>query len=58
MSIGGALGLSILAAALATLVYWLCGRSTLPAWAVMFLTLLVFGLVLLAGPTLTIQVGR
>jgi uncharacterized protein (DUF983 family) len=59
MTIQGSVGLSILAALLAALVYTLLNPPvTWRPFVVWFVTFLVFALVLLTGPTLTIQVGR
>jgi hypothetical protein len=48
----------VLAAAFATLAYVLCGRAALPAWLCTFVMLLVFGVILVLGATLTVTIGR
>jgi hypothetical protein len=59
MTIQGSVGLAFLAALLAALVYTLLNPPvTWRPFIVWFFTFLVFALVLLAGPTLTIQIGR
>lgn len=50
MTIGPATVIAAIAAALATLVWWLAGRLGMPAWAGMFLFGLVLLLVFAAGP--------
>lgn len=50
MTIGPATVLAAIAAALATVVWWVCGRLAAPAWLTMFLYGLVLVLVILAGP--------
>lgn len=50
MTIGPATILAIIAAALATLLWWVCGRLALPAWLGMFLFGVALVLVMLAGP--------
>jgi hypothetical protein len=50
MTIGPATLVALIAAALATLVWWLCGRLAAPAWVGMFLFGLILVLVILAGP--------
>lgn len=50
MTVGSATLTAAAAAALATLVWWLCGRLALPAWVGMFLFGLVLLLVFAAGP--------
>ncbi len=50
MSVGPATILGILAAALATLVWWLCARLAAPAWLGMFLFGAILVIVILAGP--------
>ena len=51
MTIGPATLLAAIAAALATLVWWLL-KSRLPDWACMFLFGLILVLVMIAGPLL------
>ena len=50
MTIGPATLLAIIAAALATLLWWLAARLALPAWAGMFLFGVGLAVVILAGP--------
>lgn len=50
MTIGPATIIAILAAALATLVWWIAARLNAPAWACMFLFGVILVLVVLAGP--------
>ena len=50
MTIGPATVLSIIAAALATLLWWAATRLALPAWVGMFLFGLALALVIIAGP--------
>lgn len=50
MTIGPATVLAIIAAALATLMWWVASRLALPAWLCMFLFGIVLVLVMLAGP--------
>jgi hypothetical protein len=50
MTIGSSTVLAIVAAALATLVWWVAGRLNAPGWACQFLFGAVLVLVLLAGP--------
>lgn len=50
MSIGPATIMAIIAAALATLLWWLAARLSLPAWVGMFLFGVGLALVILAGP--------
>jgi len=52
MSIGPATLLAIIAAALATLLWWIAGRVGLPAWLGMFLFGVALALVVIAGPIL------
>lgn len=50
MTVGSATITALAAAALATLVWWICGRLAAPAWLTMLLFGLVLVLVVLAGP--------
>lgn len=50
MSIGPATILALIAAALATLLWWLSARLALPAWVGMLLFGTALALVILAGP--------
>lgn len=50
MTIGPATLLGIIAAALATLLWWAAARLALPAWVGMFLFGLALVVVMLAGP--------
>lgn len=50
MTIGPATVLAIIAAALATLAWWVANKFGLPAWVGMFLFGLLLVLVMLAGP--------
>lgn len=50
MSIGPATVLAIIAAVLATFLWWLAARLALPAWVGMFLFGIGLALVILAGP--------
>ena len=50
MSIGPATILAIIAAALATFLWWVAGRLALPAWLGMFLFGIGLALVIIAGP--------
>ena len=50
MTVGPATILGIIAAALATLVWWIAGRLNAPAWVCMFLFGLLLVVVMLAGP--------
>ena len=50
MTIGPATIMGIIAAALATLLWWLAVRLALPAWVGMFLFGVGLALVILAGP--------
>jgi hypothetical protein len=50
MSVGPATLLAIVAAALATLLWWLAARLALPAWVGMFLFGVALAVVVLAGP--------
>ncbi len=50
MTIGPATIMAIIAAALATLLWWVAGRLALPAWLGMFLFGVGLALVILAGP--------
>jgi hypothetical protein len=50
MSIGPATIMAIIAAALATLLWWVAARLALPEWACMFLFGVGLALVILAGP--------
>lgn len=50
MTIGPATILSLIAAVLATLGWWVCGRLALPAWVGMLVFGLLLVLVMLAGP--------
>ena len=50
MTIGPATVLALIAAGLATLVWWICGRLSAPAWLGMLLFGLLLVLVMLAGP--------
>ncbi len=50
MSVGPATIMAIIAAALATLLWWIAARLALPAWACMFLFGVALVLVALAGP--------
>lgn len=50
MTIGPATLLGIIAAALATLVWWIASRLAAPAWLCMFLFGLILVVVMLAGP--------
>lgn len=52
MTIGPATLLGIIAAALATLVYWIARRLAAPDWLCMFLFGLLLVVVMLAGPLL------
>jgi hypothetical protein len=59
MTIEGSVGLSILAALLTAIVYTVLNPPiTLRPFVVWFVTFFVFALVLFAGPTLTVTVGR
>jgi uncharacterized membrane protein YhfC len=59
MTITGSVGLALLAALLGAMVYTILNPPmTWRPFVVWFITFFVFALVLLAGPTLTIQVGR
>ena len=50
MSIGPATILAIIAAALATLLWWIAARLALPAWACMLLFGIGLAVVIIAGP--------
>lgn len=50
MSIGPATIMAIIAAALATLLWWIATRLALPAWVGMFLFGIGLAVVILAGP--------
>ena len=50
MSIGPATILAIIAAALATFLWWVAARLALPAWLGMFLFGIGLALVIIAGP--------
>lgn len=50
MTIGPATLLGIIAAALATLVWWIASRLAAPAWLALFLFGLILVVVMLAGP--------
>ena len=50
MSVGPATIMAIIAAVLATLLWWIAGRLALPAWVGMFLFGIGLALVILAGP--------
>jgi hypothetical protein len=50
MSIGPATIMAIIAAALATLLWWVAARLALPQWVGMFLFGVALALVILAGP--------
>lgn len=50
MTIGPATLMAIIAAALATLLWWIAARLALPAWMGMFLFGIGLALVVLAGP--------
>jgi len=50
MTFGSATLTGIVAAALATLLWWLCARFGLPAWLGMFLFGVALVVVMLAGP--------
>lgn len=50
MSIGPATILAIIAAVLATLLWWAAGRLALPGWVGMFLFGVALALVIIAGP--------
>jgi hypothetical protein len=50
MTIGPATIMAIIAAALATLLWWIAARLALPAWLGMFLFGVGLALVILAGP--------
>lgn len=50
MSIGPATALAIIAAVLATLLWWVAARLALPAWVGMFLFAVGLALVIIAGP--------
>jgi hypothetical protein len=50
MTIGPATILAIVAAALATLLWWIAARLALPAWVGMFLFGIGLAVVILAGP--------
>ena len=50
MSIGPATLMAIIAAVLATFLWWLAARLALPAWVGMFLFGVGLALVILAGP--------
>ena len=50
MSIGPATILAIIAAVLATLLWWAAGRLALPAWVGMFLFGIGLAVVMIAGP--------
>lgn len=50
MTVGNATITAAIAAALATLVWWVAGRLNAPAWACQFLFGLFLVLVVLAGP--------
>lgn len=50
MSVGPVTIFSIVAAALATLLWWAAGRLGAPAWVCMFLFGVALALVILAGP--------
>jgi hypothetical protein len=52
MTIGPATLMAIIAAALATLLWWIAARLALPAWVGMFLYGIALALVILAGPLL------
>jgi hypothetical protein len=59
MTIQGSVGLAFLAAFITALVYTLLNPPmTWRPFIVWFVTFFVFALVLLAGPTLTVTVGR
>jgi hypothetical protein len=59
VTIQGSVGLAFLAALLAAAVYTLLNPPvTWRPFIVWFVTFFVFALVLLAGPTLTVTVGR
>ena len=50
MTIGPATILAIIAAALATLLWWIAARLALPAWLGMFLFGIGLAVVMIAGP--------
>lgn len=50
MSVGPVTIFAIIAAALATLLWWIAVRLALPAWVGMFLFGIALALVILAGP--------
>jgi hypothetical protein len=50
MSIGPATIMAIIAAALATLLWWIATKLAAPAWVGMFLFGVALALVILAGP--------
>lgn len=50
MTIGPATLMAIIAAALATLLWWIAAKANLPAWVGMFLFGVALALVILAGP--------
>ena len=50
MTIGPATIMAIIAAALATLLWWIAAKAALPAWVAMFLFGVALALVILAGP--------
>ena len=50
MSIGPATVLAIIAAALATLLWWIAAKLNAPAWLGMFLFGAALALVMIAGP--------
>ncbi len=50
MSVGPATIMAIIAALLATLLWWISARLALPAWVGMFLFGIGLALVILAGP--------
>lgn len=50
MTVGSATISAIVAAALATLVWWIAGRLNAPAWVCQFLFGVILVLVVLAGP--------
>lgn len=50
MTVGPATILGVIAAALATLAWWIAGRLAAPAWLAMFVFGLMLVVVMLAGP--------
>jgi len=50
MSVGPATIMALVAAVLATLLWWIGGRLSLPGWACMLLFGIGLALVILAGP--------